>query len=401
MDNTKKKVIIISYLPLNREPRVLRQVQALKDNYKLYTIGYNPIDDPDIVFYPISDNILHKRTFIQKVKRRLKRYLSFFELKNIYHKKIENQYNFKYILSHSIERPDVIIAHDWAGLLLASTLKKSNNWKANIYLDAHEYSPNQFSASIEWRLFTKPLIIWALKKCKNDFTIMSAVCEGIAREYENFFRFPYNSVTVITNAANYHANLRPNDIQNNKIKLIHHGYTMVQRRLDLMIKMMKYLDPEKYELTFMLINSQPQYYNYLINEAESCENIKFIEPVPFNDIINKLNNYDIGLFLLLPENFNYKLALPNKFFEFIQARLAVAIGPSIEMKKIVSKYNIGVCSNDFTPESLAESISKMSFEQIMECKKNSHLYARELSSLPNLELINNIISGLEVKNGKI
>ena len=51
------------------------------------------------------------------------------------------------------------------------------------------------------------------------------------------------------------------------------------------------------------------------------------------------NDYDVGLYLLPPTNFNQRYALPNKFFEFIQGRLAIAIGPSPEMAKLVERSN--------------------------------------------------------------
>ena len=47
------------------------------------------------------------------------------------------------------------------------------------------------------------------------------------------------------------------------------------------------------------------------------------------------NQYDVGVFLL-PASFpNQVHVLPNKLFDYIQARLAVAIGPSHEMAEVV------------------------------------------------------------------
>jgi len=182
----------------------------------------------------------------------------------------------------------------------------------------------------------------------------------------------------------------------NKIKLIHHGGAIKSRRLDLMINMMNYLDKNKYELTFMLIKNDIKYYNYLLKLSKNISNINFIEPVSFFEIIKTLNKYDIGIYILQPHNFNNKYALPNKIFEYVQARLAIAICPSIEMSKIIKQYNIGICSDNFTPKSLANAISSLSIEKIMEYKNNSHKYAKELSSDENLIKIRNIISDLEI-----
>ena len=55
---------------------------------------------------------------------------------------------------------------------------------------------------------------------------------------------------------------------------------------------------------------------------------------------------------------------PNKFFDFVQARLCLAIGPSPEMKRIVDQYRCGVVAKDFTPEALAESLRALDRQKV-------------------------------------
>jgi hypothetical protein len=388
-----KTVLIISYSPLHRDPRILRQVQALKQDYKIATIGYTRINEDSIIYYPVKIPV--KLSFGNKICL----LFSFFFNYKVYEKNsLERVLDLQNILFQNIVTPDVIIANDWNGLYLASTLKSKYSWQAKIYFDAHEYSPKEFDNSIRWCLLIRPIIINVLKKCKTDINIMSAVCESVAREYERFFNFPDGFVRVVTNAAEYNSTLKPTEIGGGggKIRLIHHGGAMKVRRLELMIKMMKYLDPERYDLTFMLVPSDKTYYKYLINLAEKYNNIHFIDPVDFSEITKILNGYDIGIFLLLPEIFNYKYALPNKLFEYVQARLAIAIGPSIEMVKIVEQYNLGVYSDDFSPKSFANRIAQLTAEEILEYKKNADKHARELSAEENIVNIRRMLKEIEI-----
>ena len=189
----------------------------------------------------------------------------------------------------------------------------------------------------------------------------------------------------------YQTVLKPNETHGDKIRLIHHGGAIKERKLELMIKMMRFLDPQKYDLTFMLVPSDKKYYNYLVNLAGKCGNIHFVSPVSFSEIPQTLNRYDIGVYILIPNSFNNKYALPNKLFEFIQARLAVAIGPSMEMAKIVDRYCVGIHSDKFTPKSLANTIVSIAPEKIMEYKKNADRHARELSAEENINRIKNIV----------
>ena len=388
-----KTILIISYSPLHSDPRILRQIKALKQGYKIATIGYTQIKDDSIIYYSIK--MPERKSFTKKAFLLLSLLFNY----KVYEKhSLEISLDFKNILFQSIITPDIIIANDWTGLYLASKLKSKNNWNAKIYFDAHEYAPKEIDNSIKWRLLMQPVITNALKKCKPDINIMSTVCDGIAREYERFFGFPDSFVRVITNAAEYNGSLKPTSIgmraEGEMIRLIHHGGAWKSRRLELMINMMNYLDPNRYELTFMLVKGDPEYYNYLIGLSKEIKNINFIDPVNFSKITETLNKYDIGVYILMPSNFNNKYALPNKLFEYIQARLVIAIGPSIEMVKIVERYNLGVYSEDFSPKSLAKCIAQITPEKIMEYKKNADKYAKELSAEENINMIRSIVAEL-------
>jgi hypothetical protein len=390
-----KTVMIISYSPLHRDPRILRQLQAIKDKYKIVTMGYTPVFPSDasnkIIHYTIyvpKNNISKKNFFLRKVEK------LFLYMKKEYLPLYERKLDLKNIFTAKIEEPDVIIANDWDGLYSAVYLKKKNKWRARIYFDAHEYAPSEL-ADFKWRLLMRPLIVYALKECKEHIDVMSTVCDGIAREYEKFFDFPSGSVSVITNAPLYQEMLHPSALLNDKIRLIHHGGASKARRLELMIKMMRYLDPEKYELIFMLVpDSKREYYNYLVKIARQFKNIYFIEPVETARIAETINKFDVGIYTFQVHGFNNVHSLPNKFFEYIQARLAIAIGPLVEMSSLVSRYNLGVCSKNFSPKALAESIMTLSRDEIMNYKNNADKYAKELSAEKNLLRIKKIVADL-------
>jgi hypothetical protein len=94
--------------------------------------------------------------------------------------------------------------------------------------------------------------------------------------------------------------------------------------------------------------------------------------VPTERIPEETRDYELGLFLLEPTNFNYLHALPNKFFEFVQARLAVAIGPSPEMARLVRAHDLGVVAEDFTPAALARALQTLTVGKIAHYKQNAH-----------------------------
>jgi hypothetical protein len=98
-----------------------------------------------------------------------------------------------------------------------------------------------------------------------------------------------------------------------------------------------------------------------------------------HDLPVTLNDYDVGVFWIPPTHTNARFALPNKFFDFVQARLAVAVGPSVEMQRLVEKHGLGVVSRDFSVQECAESLRSLSATTVASFKKASHLASRELS----------------------
>jgi glycosyltransferase involved in cell wall biosynthesis len=202
---------------------------------------------------------------------------------------------------------------------------------------------------------------------------MTTVCAGIAEEYQQNFGV---TATVIENAPPYQ-DLRPRSVEPGRIRMIHHGGALRARRLELMIDVMKRLD-QRFSLDFMLVGNDARYLQSLRERASGEPRIRFLPPVAMPDICKATNHYDIGLFLLPPVNFNYRFALPNKLFEFIQARLAVAIGPSPEMARIVRDYGVGVVAESFEPAALAAVLNGLTEQDVMRYKQASHVAADKL-----------------------
>ena len=169
-------------------------------------------------------------------------------------------------------------------------------------------------------------------------------------------------------------------VQENSIRIIHHGMASPDRYIHKMIEVMDYVD-SRFTLDLMLVATYYQdYFETLQQMAAERQNTRIIPIVPFEEIIPFTSQYDIGMFLVPFSTFNLKMCLPNKFFEFIQARLAIAIGPSPEMSKYVKTYKLGIISKDFTPQSMAESLNKLTKEEILQYKENSNKAAKILNA---------------------
>lgn len=271
------------------------------------------------------------------------------------------------------KKPHVVIVHDPEWLPYLVELKKG----FKLIYNAHEYHPLELDGDLDW-MYKKGIFFHRIyKKCLHKVDILINVCDSIAKKCSE----EYNKKSlVIPNAAFYHPCLVSRRVDKDKpIRIIHHGGAIPSRQIERMIEAVKMLG-EGYLFDLMLVSGNNDYLNHLKGSVCNETNIRVIEPVPFDEIIPFINQYDIGLYNLPAKNFNEKVALPNKLFEFIQARLCLVVSPSVEMANLVKKYDIGVVAESFEPKAFYEAIRGLDRESIERYKQNAGLAAVEESA---------------------
>ncbi len=353
----KEKMLILTNRTLHNGPRMIREFSTFQDEFDITAIGKTKPANENIRY----ENIDHLRPLRTKILNKLRRILFY---KKITGRIFENYPGIeKYIEKNRFK---VIIIHESNFLPAIYRLKKKFNFVA-VY-NAHEYHPLEFEESPEW-IKTEGKYQYALyEKYLSAVDLLVNVCDGIAEKCEKEFQ---KKSLVIPNVAML-SPIKPAINTGEVIRMIYHGGIMKSRGLETMLDIARILG-EKYALDIMAVKSgnNQEYVQFLEQYAADIKNVRFIEPVPFHEIIPKINTYDIGLYMLMPVNFNNYYALPNKLFEFIQAKLAIAIGPTVEMKKVVEKYDLGLVSDDFTAENLAAKIKAISRDEINRYKQNA------------------------------
>ena len=367
----KKSILIISFSVISRDPRVMRQIQLLESRFDVTVAGYGEKPVADINFIQLVKP--QRGSLATKILRTLKLLLGSFE-------------SYYWSLGHVISAvemlkgltPNLVIANDLSALPLAIRLF---NGKPIIY-DAHEYAPREYDNQLLWRLLFGRYNHAFCRRYLPQVTSMMTVCGGIADEYAS----QYGVRPLVVHNAPTYQDLVPSLAQPDVITMVHHGVASPVRHLELMIETMTYLD-QRFTLDFMLIEIDSNYMKSLRDMAQHDKRIRFIDPVPMQQICQHINEYDVGLYVLPPENFNHSHALPNKFFEFVQARLAIAIGPSPEMASLVRKHGCGIVSESFEPKNLADALNKLSAIDVQSLKGASHKAAKELCFEKNGQVI--------------
>jgi hypothetical protein len=393
----KPSALILCAADPNSSPRPNRMIHWLKDDYDVTVVGWTHAQTTGVKSIPLfglNDDVKKKATGKYHGLERCLYILQY--LYRLITRRYEDIVWSRLGRARELQDElickefDLIVSHDITLLPLAFNVKREYS---KIILDAREYYMREFEDRWQWRLLSRPVNQYLCEGYLHRCNKIITVNDGLAQEYADEFKvFP----EVVMSLPQF-ADLRPVPADDNRIRLIYHGLASTSRGTETMIEMMDFLD-DRFLLDMMLVVSHGKYWEKIVAMAESRRNVNIVPPVPMEEIVPFTNRYDIGLYLCPPTSFNQKHTLPNKFFEFIQARLAVAIGPSIEMEKIVKKYDCGVVAKDFKPRSLAEKINRLTTDEIMYYKRQSHQAAGELSSETNKRKIHDLFAGLLAGN---
>lgn len=363
--SSRRRVLVFTFTPIDREPRALKQIGVLKDEYDVTTAGFGSAPIPDVPHIelealPTSRGVLSIRgVYSLLILFRQYRLLSRVLPRNAsaYERLSPNQW-------------DLIIAHDVSTVPVARRLRSTHG----ILVDLHEYATRQGENSLRWRLVEGGYFRWILKKHVSKVAAISTVGQGIVDEYRREFGLDSE---LVVNATPFR-DVEPTSTTT-PIRLVHSGVAAATRKLEIMLEAVK-LTRTPVTLDLYLVGDQDAYYRSLRDIAEGDERITFHAPVPYSELVTKLSQFDIGLAMIAPSTFNLLWCLPNKFFDYIQARLAIITGPSPEMARLTKEYGLGAVSDDFTAASLAKVLDALDPARVDIWKAAAHKHAWNLSS---------------------
>lgn len=283
-------------------------------------------------------------------------------------------------------KPDLIVSNDQSTLPLAFAIAGP---RTRILFDAHEYHPGQHREEGKRSSFQKrssiQLCRTLMPKADHCLTVSDAVADA-------YLELTGVRPTVLTNAPRYEDRM-PVLTTSDRIRLVHHGGVFPQRGTIDFMELMDRLGPG-YELHMYMVGRGTPDHERLERSANERNNVFLHPPVAPADLPATISQYDIGIHRLPPGVANYEYALPNKLFDFIQARLAVVVSPSKAMGELVRANGLGVVAARNDMEAMADAIRSITRDDIVRFKSRAHEKAFELSSAGNMELLERIATGL-------
>lgn len=375
---TAKRILSISFSPLRRDSRVLRQLAILREFGDVTTVGYG--DAPDAVAnhieVPLSASSL-PQTPGGVLRLALHR-----------HRAVE--------LRAPAERAalpqlagtgpfDLVVANDARALPLAFAVAGG----APIWADLHEWALEENSTILSWRLLVGPYMDALCRRYLPRVTEATVVGGAIGDLYRDRYGIPRPA--LVRNAGPWQ-DLAPSPVEPGRIRLVHSGIAVPERNIEALLDAMHVLD-ERFSLDLYLVGTD-EYLAKLTARAKGHERITFNAPVHPTALPATLNKYDLGVYLLPLRTRNHRLMLPNKFFDFVQARLGQLISPAEETAALIEQHGLGPALPDHSVAGLVAALSPLTEEQVASFKQNAHEAAHDLSSAQDEQTMRSLVARL-------
>lgn len=362
---SRARLLILSFSPIARDARVLKQVRLLAPRYTVTTCGYGPAPEGVADHVQIPDELLAWR--LDRASLILGRFEQAQRMQETVAWAREHLRRDAY---------DVVLADDAETVPLALWLRPVGG----VHADLHEYASRQKEGNLRWRTFVAPYVRWLVRTYVARADSVTTIAPGIAEEYEREFGI---RAQVVTNASPLRR--APVGRTHQPLRLVHSGAALPDRHLEVMIEAMREVTTGA-RLDLYLTPNDPGLIDRLRHQAdEVCaqageERVRVLDPVPYTQLVETLAEYDVGVFSIPPVSFNYRMTLPNKLFDFVQARLAIVVSPSPEMARVVREHGLGRVTEGFTAQDLARTLNELDEQAVRGYREAADRAAEPLSA---------------------
>ncbi|MBC7593165.1 MAG: glycosyltransferase family 1 protein [Kineosporiaceae bacterium] len=365
----KPSLLIISFSEISKDARVLKQVRAFSEAYRVTTCGFGAaplvgvehlrVDVPTVgrahraLRFPLAaiDLVAAKLRVFPWIYARIpyvgeaRRHLS--------------GRRFNVALANDVDT--IALAIDVAG-------------RDRVHADLHEFFPGIHDDPTALGRRQTAYLTWLVRRYAAKAKSVTTVSAGIAHAYRAYGF----DCEVVTNATpRYELSPTPVGLP---IRLVHSGNAQPSRQLDLIMRAAAETTADVTPDLYLMPNDAMYLAKLKSLAAELGPRVRVCDPLPQSQLVEALNAYDVGVHVLPPTSFNNANALPNKFFDYVQSRLGLIIGPSPEMARTLHEHGFGAVSADFSVDAIRTRMDELTPDLVEHWKQRSHLAAEALSA---------------------
>ncbi|WP_309617614.1 hypothetical protein [Salinibacterium sp.] len=367
----------MSFSPIHADARVLRQIEVLRQHGEVTTVGYGAAPEGVTRHIEVPENAssLPETPFgVAKLALHL-------------HHAVElTAPGERAVLAQVVASGhyDLVIANDARALPLAFAADGSK-----VYADMHEWAAEERATVFVWRILVGPYMEYLCKKYLPRVAALTSVSAGLAALYGDRYGVNYE---IVRNAADL-SDLAPTPVDPNIIRLVHSGTADAERNIVELIEATNRLG-DRFSLDLYLLEVPGGHLDVIRKLATNSPRVTVHDPVPPAALPTVLNQYDLGVFLYPLKTLSHLYHLPNKLFDFVQARLGLVFSPAPEIDAHIAEYGLGLITAGTTADALVDALRELSVEDVKGFKAAANRAARALSSAPDRAIQDALVSRL-------
>ncbi len=227
--------------------------------------------------------------------------------------------------------------------------------KVKLIYDSHEFF-TQVPELIN-RHTTQKIWIWIERSIVPRLDYAVTVSYPIAELYRRLYGIPFKVVRNLPVSRFVMPDIRVKRPYGDSQLIIYQGALNVGRGLELMLRVMQHLEGA----VFLVAGSGDieKKLHKLGLQLGLGKKVVFLGRLMPSQLRMYTEVSDLGISLEEDRGLNYRYALPNKLFDYIQSRVPVLCSALPEMKRVVETYGIGVATLEKDPGKLAGIIRYM------------------------------------------
>ena len=269
------------------------------------------------------------------------------------------EYNISLFFYLLFEKTDIYLSNDTDTLLanyLASVIRRKP-----LVFDAHEIFPEvpEITDKIWVKKVWTTIEDYIFPRLKNTYT----VCESIAKYYNEKYKMNMQVVRNIplkrTKPVRLFSRTSPIDAKGKKV-ILYQGAVNLGRGIEWMIEAMPLLD----NFVFYVIGDGDilKELKEKVNKMHLTDKVIFVGKIPFENLSEYTVRADIGINLLENWGLSYYYSLPNRIFDYIREGVPILASDFPEIRKIITRYNIGMLVNNLDPHHLATTTKRLALK---------------------------------------
>jgi len=259
------------------------------------------------------------------------------------------EFNYRLYLFLLLSKADVLLANDLDSLtasFLASKVKK-----IPLVYDSHEYFTEV--PELVHRPKVKRIWEWLEQKMVPQIRYATTVCQSIADVYNQKYGTQFRVVRNLPLKAEM-PEKTGKDSNSDKI-VLYQGALNIGRGLEQAILSMKFVKNARLVLAG---DGDIRKQLEALVQTENLQNkVTFTGRLSIEELKALTPTANLGLSIEEDLGLNYRFALPNKLFDYIQSQVPVLVTNLPEMAAIVQQYKVGEITDSLEPETLAGKIS--------------------------------------------